>query len=59
MLPPPPDHSLPNNLSESYRSEQVHEPLVRAGRASVVVQMVKDLLTMQKPGLDPWVGKMP
>ena len=48
MISPPPDHSLPNNLSESYRSEHVYKTLVGAGQASVVAQTVKNPFTMQK-----------
>ena len=28
-------------------------------RGSLVAQRVKSLPTMQKPGFDPWIGKIP
>ena len=33
--------------------------IMQAVRASLVAQMVKNLLAMQRPGFNPWVGKIP
>ena len=33
--------------------------IMQAVRASLVAQMVKNLLAMQRPGFSPWVGKIP
>ena len=50
----------PSLIPRSGRSigEGIEYPLQHSW-ASLVTQLVKNLPAMQRPGFDPWVGKMP
>ena len=42
-----------------YGAERGQKLVLLIGRASLVAQMVKNLLQCRRPGFDPWFGKIP